>query len=429
MPTPPNNPDRGAAPAPANACEPIPEKACLLTRLRAKGFKVPDFIYVSAADFEAERFDDLSAFLERHQESFKVIARSAHPVEAHYKGGTFDSFETYADLGGIRYARKRMIRMADTTKRLSIRRQCKFSCAPKVDSRQMGVIVMPFINGSSVMAKKLWDDWEFGYSRSRRHKVQSEPYVTRTPHDRRLLQFSEEIQEELGFPCEIEYVISEEGEIFVVQAKDISTIDILQKEESERAVRLTGVRRVRARRSYRERVVYVMNTRGFLLDVISRCEDITGLARGRGAAFEALLDFIETYEKTQEAFALRHQRFAILGFSVQAPEELYQIANHYLDDDPEMQSRLSKALHNNLYWVDTFISEADTLISKDKLRINLCGHDAYGIDTVRNPIWNVFWPLAEHERIVRQFKEFGFTTGDAVGIDIDNESVPTVYRL
>jgi hypothetical protein len=413
----------------ADACADIPEKACLLSLLQAKRFNVPDFIYVSAADFEVERFDDLAAFLERHQESFKVIARSAHPTEAHFKGGTFDSFETYADLGGIRYARKRMIKMADTTKRLSIRRQCKFNCAPKVDAHQMGVIVMPFINGSSVMAKKLWDDWEFGYSRSRQHKVQSEPYVTRTPHDRRLLQYSERIQEELGFPCEIEYVISEEGEIYVVQAKDISTIDILQKKESERAVRLTGVRRVRVRRNYRERVVYVMNTRAFLLDVISRCEDILALETDREAAFEALLEFIHTYEKTQEAFALRHQRFAILGFSVQAPEELYQIANHYLDDDPDMQSRLSKALHNNLYWVDTFIAEADTLITKDKLRINLCGHDAYGIDTVRNPIWNVFWPLAEHEQIVRQFKEIGFTTGDAVGIDIDSESIPTVYRL
>lgn len=413
----------------AEGQETIPEKACLLTRLQQKGFNVPEFIYVSAIDFETENFDELTAFLQRHQESFKVIARSAHPVESHFKGGTFDSFETYADLGGIRYARKRMIKLADTTKQLSIRRQRKFDCAPKVDSSQMGVIVMPFINGSSVMAKKLWDDWEFGYCRSRQHKVQSEPYVTRTPHDRKLLFLSEQIQEELGFACEIEYIISEEGEIFVVQAKDISTIDILHKKESERAVRLTGVRRVRVRRSYRERVVYALNTRAFLLSVISRCEDLLELENGQDAAFEEILGYIAAYEKAQEAFALRHQRFAILGFSIQPPEELYQIANHYLDDHPEMQARLSKALHNNLYWVDTFIAEADTLISKDKLRINLCGHDAYGIDTVRNPIWNVFWPVSDHQMIVRQFERIGFTTGDAVGIDIDNHSIPTVYRL
>jgi hypothetical protein len=407
----------------------IPEKARLLSHLKHKNFNVPEFIYVSAQDFEAERFDALDTFLQRHQESFKVIARSAHPVEDHFKGGTFDSFETYADLGGIRYARKRMIKMAETTKRLSIQRQCKFNNAPEVEAGQMGVVVMPFINGSSVMAKKLWDDWEFGYSRSRQHKVQREPYVTRTPHDRKLLFLSEKIQEELGFPCEIEYIISEEGEIFVVQAKDISNIEILHKKDSERSVRLTGVRRVRVRRNYRERVVYVMNTRAFLLEVISQCEDLLGLDKGRQEAFKAILDHIAAYEKSQEAFALRHQLFAILGFSIQAPEELFQIANHYLDDEPEMQAPLSKALHNNLYWVDTFIAEADTLISKDKLRINLCGHDAYGIDTVRNPIWNVFWPVNDHKRIVRQFQKIGFTTGDHVGIDIDNDAIPTVYRL
>jgi hypothetical protein len=407
----------------------IPEKARLLRHLQHKGFNVPDFIYVSAQDFQTERFGALTTFLQRHQESFKVIARSAHPVEDHFKGGTFDSFETYADLGGIRYARKRMIKMAKTTKWLSIQRQCKFNGAPEVDADQMGVVVMPFINGSSVMAKKLWDDWEFGYSRSRQHKVQREPYVTRTPHDRKLLFLSEKIQEELGYPCEIEYVISEEGEIFVVQAKDISNIDILHKKDSERSVRLAGVRRVRVRRNYRERVVYAMNTRAFLLEVISQCEDLLTLDKEREKAFRGILAHIAAYEKSQEAFALRHQRFAILGFSIQAPEELFQIANHYLDDEPEMQAPLSKALHNNLYWADTFIAEADTLISKDKLRINLCGHDAYGIDTVRNPIWNVFWPVNDHQRIMRQFQKIGFTTGDLVGIEIDNDAIPTVYRL
>jgi hypothetical protein len=424
MPKPPKDP-----PCPDEKDAAIPEKARLLSRLKAKGFNVPDFIYVSAEDCEAEQIEALSAFLQRHQESYKVIARSAHPAEAHFKGGTFDSFETYADLGGIRYARKRMIKMAETTKQLSIRRQRKFNHAPKVDARQMGVIVMPFISGSSVMAKKLWDDWEFGYSRSRQHKVQREPYVTRTPHDRKLLFLSEKIQEALGFPCEIEYIISEEGEIFVVQAKDISRIEILHKKESERSVRLAGIRRVRVRRNYRERVVYVMNTRAFLLDVISRCEDLLGIEEGRQEAFEEILAYITAYEKRQETFALRHQRFAILGYSIQAPEELFQIANHYLDDEPEMQAPLSKALHNNLYWVDTFITEADTLISKDKLRINLCGHDAYGIDTVRNPIWNVYWSVNEHQRTVRRFQKIGFTTGDHVGIDIDNESIPSVYRL
>ena len=83
----------------------IPEKAALLKRLKEGGFNVPEFIYVSAVDFKNEDFGALEAFLEQHRESFKVIARSAHLKEEHFKGGTFDSLEIYSDLGGIKYAR------------------------------------------------------------------------------------------------------------------------------------------------------------------------------------------------------------------------------------------------------------------------------------------------------------------------------------
>jgi hypothetical protein len=80
------------------------------------------------------------------------------------------------------------------------------------------------------------------------------------------------------------------------------------------------------------------------------------------------------------------------GLAIQDTGDLYQIASHYLDDfTPELQAELSKALHNNLYQIDIFLSEADTLIAKDKFRIGLCSHDAYGIDTVRNPLWSVYW--------------------------------------
>ena len=105
----------------------IPEKAALLKRLTQGGFNVPDFIYVSAVDFKNENFKALEAFLDRHRESFKVIARSAHLKEEFFKGGTFDSLEIYADLGGIKYARKKIINLAKTAKQLSIRRQQKFS--------------------------------------------------------------------------------------------------------------------------------------------------------------------------------------------------------------------------------------------------------------------------------------------------------------
>ena len=52
----------------------IPEKAALLKRLEKGGFNVPEFIYVSAVDFKNENFKALETFLDRHRESFKVIA-------------------------------------------------------------------------------------------------------------------------------------------------------------------------------------------------------------------------------------------------------------------------------------------------------------------------------------------------------------------
>ena len=407
----------------------IPEKAALLKRLESGGFNVPEFIYVSAADFKNENFEDLEAFLEKHRESFKVIARSAHPKEGFFKGGTFDSLETYSDLGGINYARKKIIKLAKSAKQLSIRRQQMFSGAPDVDLENMGVIVMPFISGMSVMAKMMGNHWEFGYCRDRTHKIQREPYVTRTPHDIRLVQLSEDIQQYLGFHCEIEYVVSEQGEIYVVQAKDISHIETIELKLAERSITLDGVRRVRKHHNFRERPVYVMDNGSFYLSIINKCEEFV---LGDGEAkptIEEILDLITGYHADMENFALKHQRFCVLGLTIQEPGELYQIANHYLDDHPEMQSEISRALHDNLYRIDYFLSEADTLIARDKLRLNLCGHDAYGIDTVRNPVWSAFWHIDKHDKTVRQLRRLGFRTGDIIGIEIDSDEKPTVFRL
>ena len=408
---------------------PIPEKAELLEKLKQGGFAVPDFIYVPPQHFDAEQFSDLESFLEKHRESFKVIARSAHCDERRFKGGTFDSLETYADVGGIRYARNKMIKLAGTSKYLSIARQQQFNHAPQLDFEQMGVVVMPYIDGSSVMAKMIGGHWEFGYCRDRIHKVQSEPYITRTPHDRRLVQLSKDIQKYLTFRCEIEYIISADGGIHVVQAKDISSIDILEEKESRRSIALDGIRRIRKRRNYRERPVYVMDNKSFYINIISQCEEMVSECATPGKPGIAhIIDSIKAFESDLEAFALRHQRYAVLGLAIQDPVDLYQIANHYLDDTPELQAELSKALHNNLYQIDIFLSEADTLIAKDKFRINLCSHDAYGIDTVRNPLWTVYWYVDRHDEVVRDFQRVGFKTGDTIGIDIDVDDKPTVYR-
>ncbi|MCP4024681.1 MAG: hypothetical protein GY729_22780, partial [Desulfobacteraceae bacterium] len=336
----------------------LPEKAELLEKLKKIGFNVPDFIYLSAEQFENEDFKQLELFLKDHQESFKVIARSAHPIESEFKGGTFDSLETYADVGGIKYARNRMIKMAQTSKQLSVQRQQRFNNAPQIDMNQMGIVVMPFVNGSSVMAKMIGKDWEFGYCRDRTHKVQSEPYITKVPHDQQLLQLSKDIQKNIGFRCEIEYIISTEGEIHVVQAKDISGIEILEEKESQRCIRLDGIRRTRKRRNYRERAVYVMDNKSFYINVISQCEKLVHECKGPNPGIRQIISTIKEYEKELEEFALLHERFAVLGFSIQDPRELYQIANHYLDDSPELQKSLSKALHNNLYNIDIFLAEA-----------------------------------------------------------------------
>ena len=122
----------------------LPEKALHLERLRKGKFNVPDFIYVPAADFKNKNFKKLEAFLSHHQESFKVIARSAHPLEEAFKPGTFDSLETYADVAGIQYARNRMTKLGKTVSRLSILRQQEFSHAPELDLEDIWVIVMPF---------------------------------------------------------------------------------------------------------------------------------------------------------------------------------------------------------------------------------------------------------------------------------------------
>ncbi|RLC15385.1 MAG: hypothetical protein DRH93_19790 [Deltaproteobacteria bacterium] len=406
----------------------IPEKAKLLDTLQKTGLNVPDFIYVPAKEFISGDFKQLESFLENHHESYKVIARSAHPMESEFKGGTFDSIETYADIGGIKYARKKMIKMAETSKRLSIKRQQIFNHAPDINLNEMGVIVMPFVDGSSVMTKMIGDNWEFGYCRNRSHKVQSEPHITKVPHDRKLFDLSKDIQKILKIRCEIEYIITTEGEIHVVQAKDISNIEILEEKESKRSIKLDGIRRMRKRRNYRERPVYVMNNRSFYINIVTQCEDLIHESENSKPDINTILSCIQTYEKELESFALRHQRFAVLGFSIQDSSDLFQIATNYLEELPELQKILSRALHNNLYKIDIFLCEADTLIAKDKFRINLCSHDACGIDTVRNPIWSAYWNIDKHDEMVKKFISLGFTTGDTIGIDIDTKGLPTVYR-
>jgi len=408
-----------------------PQKAELLKKLKQGDFNVPDFIYLAAEDFRNDNFEPLEHFFSKnkHEGDYKVIVRSAHPLEEFYKGGTFDSIDTYSDVGGVKYARKRMIKLAKTSKRLSILRQQKFNNAPELDPEDMNVIVMPFIEGGSVMAKMIGDHWEFGFSRDRTCKVQNEPYITQTPFNRELLQVSEDIQQYLGFKCEIEYIITEENELYVVQAKDISNIEMLEEEESARSIRMDGLHRIRKRRNYRERPVFVMDNNAFLLNVISKCEDLVIGCEGSPPGIEDILAPICDYEKEMEQFALRNHRYAVIGLCILVPEDLRQITFHYLDDTPDLQKTLSKALCENSYKVDNFLNEADTVIARDKIRLNLCSHDAYGIDTVRNPLWSVYWLNENHTKVVNELRRLGYETGDTVGIDINADEKPVIFRL
>ncbi|MCB2187302.1 MAG: hypothetical protein KQJ78_12845 [Deltaproteobacteria bacterium] len=407
-----------------------PEKARMVQLLAEGGFPVPPFVYVPAGDFEAERFTALEGFLEANCEGdYKVIVRSCHPQEQYYKGGTFDSVVTYADIKGIKYARRRIIKMATAAKNLAILRQQRFNRAPLIHPGELGVIVMPFVEGTNVMAKKIGAHWEFGYCRDRNSGFQSEPFITHTPHDQGLLHISEDIQRHLGVPCEIEYVISPQGEIYVVQAKDISKVANLEMRESELAVSLDGVHRIRRRRNYRERPIYLMDNMSFYLELIGQCEEMVHGDGDLSRCTENVLRSIAAFEEEMVSFALTHERFAVLGLSIEVPQELYQIANHYLDDTPAEQKRISEALYANLYKVDQFLSEADTLVAKDKFRRNLCSHDAYGIDTVRTPHWAVYWLAERHREVIREFRQKGYQTGDFVGIELDASDRPLIYQL
>ncbi len=404
----------------------IPEKANLLQKLQDAGFQVPEFVYVTSEQFINKDYSRLNSFLAAHKESYKIIVRSAHPMESAFKGGTFESLETYADIAGIEYARKKIITDAKTSKNLSIRRQQHFNNAPQVDVDEMGVIVMPFFEGTTVMVKMISSRWEFGYCKNRNHKVQSEPYITNVPHDKRLLSLSESIQETLGFKCEIEYIITETGDIYIVQAKNISMVETLDEKRDLRSIRMDGIHRIRKRHNYRERPVYIMDNKQFYIQVISQCEEFIV---NPSCGLDTVLESIRAYEEELEIFALRHHRFAVIGFSIREPRELYQIANHYLDDYPEDQKVLSKALSNNLYKIDYFLAEADTLLAKNRFRMNLGTHDAYGIDTVRNPMWSVFWDADRHEEIVSQFVRLGWRSGDTMAIEIDAEDRPIVFKI
>ncbi|MEE1575217.1 MAG: hypothetical protein V1269_03380 [Deltaproteobacteria bacterium] len=407
----------------------IPEKPRLLGILKDAGFNVPDFYFISGEDFDEGDFLELQEFLNRSCTSFKVIVRSAHPQEDRFKGGTFDSLETNCDITGVQYARNRITKLARHAKRLNILRQQKFNGAPQIDIDQMGIMVMQYIEGLQVMAKQLGDQWEFGISGFAKEKVPVESYITRRPPDERLLELSDTIQRYLGFRCEIEYILDYSGVIHVVQARDISLIDLLEQNRFEQTLRLDGIRRLRKRNNYRERVIYAMDNPSIYERIMAMSSELLREQERVEEKFGKILKVIEEYEQELEQFSLKYQYYAVLGLKIRIPDELFHKASHCLNELPDYQARLTQVLLENQYQIDYFLSEADTILAKDRLHLNLCTHAAYGVDSVRNPLWFIHWTPEHHDAVVNQFRKLGFKTKDMIGIEISPEERPMVYRL
>ena len=73
----------------------------------------------------------------------------------------------------------------------------------------------------------------------------------------------------------------------------------------------------------------MMDSREFYMNIIDKCEDLVHGGQGKKPTIEEIIKIITSYEKQAETFALSHERFAVVGLSIRAPEELFQIANHY----------------------------------------------------------------------------------------------------
>lgn len=327
----------------------IPEKPRLLRILKDAGFDVPDFLFMSGEDFDQGNFNNLKDFLDHSCSSFKVIVHSAHPLEDRFKVGTFDSLETNCDVNGILYARNRFTKFSRNAKRLNILRQQRFKGAPQIEIDQMGIVVMQYIEGLQVMAKKLEDQWEFGISGYAKEGGQVESFITRRHPDERLMDLSETIQSQLGFRCEIEYILDHDGLIHVVQASDISLIELFEQNRFEQTLRPYGIRRLRKRCNYRERVIYVMDNPCIYERTMALSLELLHEQGRVEEKFGEILKVIEEYEQELEQFSLKYQHYVVLALKIRIPDELFHKASHCLDELPEYQARLTQVLLNNQY--------------------------------------------------------------------------------
>ena len=166
-------------------------------------------------------------------------------------------------------------------------------------------------------------------------------YITLRPPDERLIELSETIQRQLGFRCEIEYILDHDGLIHVVQAHDISLIDLLEQNRFEQTLRLDGIRRLRKRSNYRERVIYVIDNPSIYDRIMAMSSELLKEQERVEEKFGEILKVIEEYEQELEQFSLKYQYYAVLGLKIRIPNELFHKASHCLDELPEYQAWLT----------------------------------------------------------------------------------------
>jgi hypothetical protein len=285
----------------------LPEKALHLEMLKKGRFNVPDFIYVPAEDFKNENFEKLRSFLKRHQESFKVIARSAHPLEEAFKPGTLIHWKPMRMWPGFN-----MPENGSSNGKIG-QQTLHFEAAeiqPRAGtgSEDMGIIVMPFINGNGVMAKMLGNSWEFGYCRTvptrwKANRLSPKPPTTRVfwKSPRRFRNTSvSNAKSNTSFPGMVKSTWSR-PRIFL-------TLRPWMKKEDERSVHLDGIRRIRKRSNYRERPVFVMDNTAFYMDIIDRCENIVMANDPPESRIQDALEIIASQEAECEDFAMRYER-------------------------------------------------------------------------------------------------------------------------
>ncbi len=410
-----------------------PDKVEMLQNLQAAGFDVPGFVYLPAERLARGDTDALAGFLQGRPQTARLLVRSAHPEEAAFKGGTFDSFLATPDLDGVRLAWRRMVRSCRTAKRLSIRRQQVFWGAPSIDPEEMGALVMPFIEGPCIMAKALNGRWEFGVSPQ---EGAGEPYLTTTAADEDLLAQCRSVRDSLGVSCEIEWVRSaKDGRLYLVQARDISRLPTAPPVEegplpcsARDGLVMDGLRRVRDDGRRRQRPVFVMDSRELLsaLDAAFRDPAESG-DRGAGAT-DAALSAIHSFEGAMERFALSHERYAVLAVAVHLPD-LYGFPERLPAAGPGCRKALGKALRGCQYAIERFLAEADTLVAQEGTSFHPCTHAVFGISSVSHPLWSVSWKADRRGDILDALHRLGVRTGRRIEIALNSSGLPELYSV